>query len=215
MPGAQALMAWFLGVYGTRGGRNGGIYGCRTIAGTSTRSVHSEGRAADLMNPTTPAGAQWSQDLADWLVYNSAELGVQLVIHARRVWSCRYPEAGWRRYTGANPHDNHSHVELSRESARTLTVARIDAVAAALRTELTVKALPTLRRAADSKPDPFVARAQALLEVAGYDTGDSGTDGEFGPDTEEAVRKFQYDHKLDVDGIIGPGQTWPALLGVH
>jgi peptidoglycan hydrolase-like protein with peptidoglycan-binding domain len=33
----------------------------------------------------------------------------------------------------------------------------------------------------------------------------------FGPQTEDAVRRFQRDHGLGVDGIVG-NQTWPALI---
>jgi hypothetical protein len=37
-------------------------------------------------------------------------------------------------------------------------------------------------------------------------------DGVFGSETEAAVRQFQLDHNLYVDGIVGPA-TWAALLG--
>lgn len=36
-------------------------------------------------------------------------------------------------------------------------------------------------------------------------------DGIFGPLTLEAVKDFQLEHKLEVDGIVGP-KTWAALL---
>lgn len=122
--GARALMAWFLASYGARGGRNGGIYNCATIPGSMALSIHAEGRACDLMT----YGASWGQPLADQIVAHSGELGIQCVIHRRRIWSGSYPYAGWRTYYGANPHEDHLHVELSRQAARTLSVPRIVAV---------------------------------------------------------------------------------------
>lgn len=217
-PGALAFMAWFLAVYGPMGGRNGGIYACRTIAGTRTLSVHAEGRADDLMIPNGQATV-WGWDLAQWLVDNSAELGIQLVIYRRHVWSARYADQGWRPYGGDDPHWDHAHVEFTRDAAATLTVEDINAVAAGpvevARTEAIVKALPTLKRQPAPAPyDAHVERAQALLRVAEIDLGPDGVDGKFGPDTENAVRTFQEQEELDVDGIIGTEQTWPALLGV-
>ena len=54
-----------------------------------------------------------------------------------------------------------------------------------------------------------VLRLQQALVAAGYDPG--GVDGLFGPGTAAAVRSFQGDHALTVDGAVGP-QTWKALL---
>lgn len=49
---------------------------------------------------------------------------------------------------------------------------------------------------------------QARLTELGYDT--KGADGKFGPRTREAVIAYQTDHKLSVDGTVGPA-TWSAL----
>lgn len=125
-PGARALMSWFLGAYGPRGGLNGGIYNCRPIAGTAEPSTHGEGRADDLMT----GGTDWGRSLAQWLVDYSADLGVQLVIHDGRYWSCLHPDAGWLPYHGINPHREHIHAELTWDAARNLTVGRIEQVVA-------------------------------------------------------------------------------------
>ncbi len=60
---------------------------------------------------------------------------------------------------------------------------------------------PTLRRG--SKGDS-VKECQALLEKAGYSVGPCGIDGDFGRATLAAVKAFQSDHGLVVDGIVGP-----------
>ena len=60
---------------------------------------------------------------------------------------------------------------------------------------------PTLRRG--SKGDS-VRECQTLLEKAGYSVGSCGIDGDFGRATLAAVKAFQADHGLVVDGIVGP-----------
>ena len=57
----------------------------------------------------------------------------------------------------------------------------------------------TLRRG-DSGDE--VKALQTLLHL--------GADGQFGPDTEAAARRFQRDHKMVADGIVGP-KTWEQL----
>lgn len=54
-----------------------------------------------------------------------------------------------------------------------------------------------------------VAALQALLIAHGYSV--TVIDGIFGESTDKAVRKFQTDHSLAVDGIAGPN-TWGAIL---
>ena len=55
-----------------------------------------------------------------------------------------------------------------------------------------------------------VKKVQTLLQRLGYDVGDTGIDGKYGPRTERAVRRFQQDNGLRVDGIVGP-ETVKAL----
>ena len=66
---------------------------------------------------------------------------------------------------------------------------------------------PTLRR---GDQGPYVTLAQTELINRGYDLGSWGADGKFGAATEKAVRQFQQDWGLSVDGIIGP-KTWAML----
>ena len=62
----------------------------------------------------------------------------------------------------------------------------------------------TLKKGAEGAA---VRRLQELLTAAGFEVA---VDGDFGARTEGAVRAFQKDRGLPVDGVVGPG-TWKAL----
>ena len=66
---------------------------------------------------------------------------------------------------------------------------------------------PTIRRGSKG---PYVVECQTDLVKLGYDIGPCGIDGDYGRATEKAVKAFQGDHGLTVDGICGPA-TWAAL----
>ena len=55
-----------------------------------------------------------------------------------------------------------------------------------------------------------VRELQTMLLKLGYDLGPCGIDGDFGKATEAAVRNFQSDHRLAVDGVVGKN-TWSEL----
>ena len=59
-----------------------------------------------------------------------------------------------------------------------------------------------------------VKAMQALLIGYGYSCGNSGVDGSFGGATDKALRAYQKDKGLAVDGSCGPA-TWRSLLGVN
>ena len=67
--------------------------------------------------------------------------------------------------------------------------------------------LPTIRR---GNRNTYVKQLQTMLDKLGYNLGICGVDGDFGTATEKAVKEFQQDHKLGIDGICGP-KTWTAL----
>ena len=66
---------------------------------------------------------------------------------------------------------------------------------------------PTLRKGSSGQ---YVTLLQTELINRGYSCGASGADGKFGNGTLAAVKAFQADHGLTVDGIVGPA-TWAAL----
>lgn len=57
---------------------------------------------------------------------------------------------------------------------------------------------------------PEVVRLQQLLNTKLKPSPNLQGTGQFGPNTREAVLRFQRQMKLDVDGIVGP-KTWAAL----
>jgi murein L,D-transpeptidase YcbB/YkuD len=61
-----------------------------------------------------------------------------------------------------------------------------------------------------SKIRTTVRQVQRSLGELGYDLGTSGTDGVPGPNTKRAVMRFQADHDLMPDGVLGP-QTIEAI----
>jgi transcriptional regulator with XRE-family HTH domain len=61
-----------------------------------------------------------------------------------------------------------------------------------------------------SGPSWDVVEAQCLLRHLGFDPG--GADGDYGPNTTQAVRRLQQKTGLPPDGIVGP-HTWKVLRG--
>ena len=59
--------------------------------------------------------------------------------------------------------------------------------------------------------DKSVKLIQSKLIEKGYDIGSCGADGYFGEGTLEAVKRFQKDMGLDVDGIVGVN-TWEKVV---
>ena len=68
--------------------------------------------------------------------------------------------------------------------------------------------VPMLRKGSRGK---FVRVLQTLLSAEGYAIGKYGIDGDFGADTESAVKRFQKNVGISVDGIVGK-DTWSKLM---
>lgn len=69
------------------------------------------------------------------------------------------------------------------------------------------KTFPTLKRGSKGE---YVTLLQTKLIQKGYDLGKWGADGDFGSQTEKAVKEFQKDHGLNADGVVG-AKTWEAI----
>ncbi len=73
---------------------------------------------------------------------------------------------------------------------------------------------PTLRKGSKGQA---VTELQTMLLKLGYDLGPCGIDGDFGKATEAAVKFFQSDHRLEVDGVVGSatyGELERAVVSV-
>lgn len=66
---------------------------------------------------------------------------------------------------------------------------------------------PTIRKGSKGA---VVKEMQEMLQKLGYNLGICGIDGDYGTATAAAVRAFQSDNRLVVDGVCGP-MTWDAL----
>ncbi len=88
-----------------------------------------------------------------------------------------------------------------------LSASDVGVSAAAASPAASASNLPTL---ANGDRGDDVRLLQESLSRVGYSPGQA--DGIFGDRTEAAVRAFQRDQGLTVDGVVGRGETWPALL---
>ena len=68
---------------------------------------------------------------------------------------------------------------------------------------------PTLRLGSTG---PYVIELQEILTKLLYYTGT--IDGNFGPNTENAVKRFQINNRLTADGVVGR-DTWSALSSLY
>ncbi len=91
------------------------------------------------------------------------------------------------------------------QNARGLTVDGIVGEITWLNIDEADMSNPTIRRGFTGNP---VRRAQKRMTLGGYDT--NGVDGIFGAGTEAAVKRFQGDRGLTVDGVVGP-RTWAEI----
>jgi hypothetical protein len=98
-----------------------GGYSCRqNTANPAKMSVHGSGRALDIMIPLSSGAADndVGDEIANWLIAHSTEIGVQYLIWDRTQWSGSRTSDRVRPYTGPNPHIDHLHVEITLEASR-------------------------------------------------------------------------------------------------
>ena len=88
----------------------------RDMASGASPSMHHAGRAIDLMIHEVDGGPDRRGDaIADWLLANAREIGVQYFIWSGTQWSSATGRTSV--YPGAESHDNHIHVDLTEAGA--------------------------------------------------------------------------------------------------
>ena len=125
-PGTAALRSLVLASYSSTG--DFGIVRDCAVGGVSE---HKEGRAWDWrVNAFDPVQDAAAQDLFAWLLAPDSDgnsfalarrLGIMYMIYNGKSWSAYDAAAGWRPYTGANPHTDHVHISLSWAGAQKQT----------------------------------------------------------------------------------------------
>lgn len=197
---APALKSLEMHVLDTYGGANLGIYGVRETRGGKALSSHAFGAAWDWSFRGLKRSV--ANTVIDFLIDNSAELGVQAVHDYQncRIWRAG---RGWKkqkpdRFGMGQAWADWLHVEVNE---RQWSDGR------AVSTKLKGEARPVLRRgdkdAGTGKT--WVADLQTTLKTK---AGQPMTvDGWFGTQTEMAVRNVQAFFKAPVTGVCD-AQTW-------
>lgn len=193
-PGVQAFMAYMMDRFGWT---SMGIYNCRPP------SRHAAGAAWDQGVPVGPGGSarpELGMQAIDLVLKHGKRLGVTLAIYNRKKWGAAYPDGKY--YGGRHPHNDHIHWDFTNAAAENLTYATLVAVLGPVTGDGTpdVQFRPVLRYGMTGQ---YVRELQDLLDIE--------VDGDFGPNTEAAVKAFQEAQGLTVDGIVGSA-TWAALL---
>lgn len=214
--GAKALMSFILD--NEKSAKNWGIYNCRNVRGGSSYSPHAEGRAVDIGMPMSSGkGSDVGHRLVQMLGKAGKDLGIQAIIYDRTIWSARSPDG--RPYTGANPHYDHVHVEMTRHAANKVTRATVRSVmgkAAGGRYEPYARNVTAGERTIgnfETRPASAgddVKELQRILNAWYPKLQPLAKDGYFGPKTEARVKYLQKKARIAIDGVVGP-QTWKAL----
>ena len=124
-PGVVAFRDILLSEYA---GRSAEISRACDVGG---RSEHKEGRALDFaFDANDSSQAAQASTVLNWLLATDAagnrhaflrRLGIMYVIWNRQIFRAYNPDAGWQRYTGANPHTDHIHFSFAWNGARQQT----------------------------------------------------------------------------------------------
>jgi len=200
---------------------NNGTYGVRKKRGKSSLSVHATGRAGDLSWRGAPYRGTGNYDdackMMDWLTEHADALEIEAIFDYYpqpygRGYKC--DRDAWnvydkRAFSGA-PGGDWVHVEVSNKYADDPQYY-IDYFTKHLG-EADVKPSPpkkTTKKPAGKDPWLQVGSKGEQVKVV-QKVVNATVDGNFGPQTEDAVKRWQAERDLHVDGIVGPA-TWAII----
>ena len=132
---------------------------------------------------------------------------VGYIISNKRIANPDIQGGAWRAYNGASPHSAHIHVSVKQNKALydnedPWDIGQDGAIV-----------LPPPTVETGRYPD-FLKRGSLGedVEVLQWLVG-TPVDGDYGPNTDKAVRLFQASHDLEVDGIVGH-LTWDKMRAI-
>jgi hypothetical protein len=182
---------------------DGDIGDSRHAARVSDHNPDASGIVHAIDITHDPKGGFDSYAFAD-LILKKQDRRLRYVISNRRIGSGPAgPSPGvWRPYSGTNPHDHHCHISIVSGPAADVTDAWDIGGAVSASPEVAKVFVPPPPTLHIGSVGNDVRKLQAALRIP--------DDGYFGPSTDTALKKFQADHSMVVDGICGP-QVWRAI----
>jgi hypothetical protein len=145
------------------------------------------------------------------MMLKNKDARVRYIISNRKIASGKAGPSPWvwRKYTGSNAHNHHTHVSVTEDEAE------FDNPKSWNLGGLAQAAADNAPEANSYIPPPITLRIKARGELvkkmqAGIGLKGTDVDGFFGPNTEKALKAFQKANGLAEDGICGP-QCWAAI----
>lgn len=202
---------------------NNGTFNVRSKRGKSSMSVHATGRAGDLSWRGAPyrgtSNYEDAERMMDWLTEHADALGIEAIFDYyprpygrgykcdRDAWSV-YDK---RAFSGA-PGGDWVHIEISNEHADDPQYY-IDFFGELLGDKEIKKPSDKKTSKKPAGKDPWLqvgSKGEQVKQVQKV-VGAHPVDGIYGLKTEAAVKKWQADNDLYVDGIIGPS-SWQHIV---
>lgn len=198
-----------------------------TLRPTDPYPDHRSGYGIDFL-VAQRAGATGDRATGDWLAgqlvawHEAGAIRLRSLIWWRQRWT---PDRGWHTYTGSWPHEDHVHVWLADDSPSIGSADAVPTPAPPVAAPYPLEGVIRGGRQAyyghrrgpahwvggfHEADRPAIRRIQEALVRDGYSVGRAGADGIYGDDTERAVRAYQRDHGLAIDGLVGR-DTWARL----